>query len=70
MSQNLIVLAFLEKNGSITLQQAEDLGISRLPAIVHRLRARGHDIELLSGWRERPSMYVYNVHQPPKKAKR
>ena len=66
-SQRLIVLEFLKENGSMTLQQAENLGISRLPSLIHRLRGEGHDIELLSGWRERPSMYIFN---PPKKFKK
>lgn len=59
-SQRVIVLAFLEQNGSITEQQAKNLGVNRLPSLINRLRSQGHNIELLSGWRDRPSMYVYN----------
>ena len=66
MSQRLIVLEFLQQNGSITEQQAFNLGITRLSALIKRLRDQGHDIELLSGWRERPPMYIYNLHKETK----
>ena len=70
MSQRLIVLEFLQQNGSITEQQALNLGIKRLAVMINRLRDQGHDIELLSGWRERPSMYIYNLHKETKKKKK
>jgi hypothetical protein len=59
-SQRLIVLEFLQRNGSMTDQQAKNLGITRLSALINRLRNQGHDIEMITGWRDRPSMYVYN----------
>lgn len=59
-SQRVIVLAFLEQNGSITEQQAKNLGVNRLASLINRLRSQGHNIELLSRWQDRPSMYVYN----------
>ena len=59
-SQRMIVLAFLQQNGSITEQQAKNLGVNRLASLINRLRIQGHNIELLSGWQDRPSMYVYN----------
>ena len=59
-SQRLIVLHFLQQNGSITEQQAKNIGVNRLASLINRLRNQGHDIELLTGWRERPSMYVLN----------
>lgn len=59
-SQRMIVLAFLEQNGSITEQQAKNLGVNRLASLINRLRSQGHNIELLSRWQDRPSMYVYN----------
>jgi hypothetical protein len=59
-SQRLILLHFLQQNGSITEQQAINIGVKRLSSLINRLRNQGHDIELLNGWGERPSMYVYN----------
>lgn len=59
-SQRVIVLAFLQQNGSITEQQAKNLGVNRLASLINRLRSQGHNIELLSRWQDRPSMYVYN----------
>lgn len=59
-SQRVIVLAFLQQNGSITEQQAKNLGVNRLSSLINRLRSQGHNIELLSGWQDKPSMYVYN----------
>lgn len=45
MTQQQMVLAYIEQNGSITNRQAMiDLGVGRLPSRVNELRASGHKI--------------------------
>lgn len=44
MTQKDIVLAAIKRNGSITSMQAYDLGVTRLAAVIFRLREDGHDI--------------------------
>jgi hypothetical protein len=46
LSQNDIVLDYLNRNGSITSMQAFDgLGITRLSARIHDLRCMGYNIK-------------------------
>lgn len=46
MSQNKMVLDYIREFGSITpIDAFRDLGITRLSAIVFRLREEGHDID-------------------------
>ena len=45
MSQESRILAYMEKNGSITAMDAmNDLGVMRLASRVHDLKDRGHEI--------------------------
>lgn len=45
MTQQQMVLAYIEQNGSITNRQAMiDLGVGRLPSRVNELRASWHKI--------------------------
>ena len=44
MSQALEILAYIDKNGSITSMEAYDIGITRLGARIYDLRMAGFDI--------------------------
>lgn len=59
-SQRVLLLEFLMINKSITEQQAKNLKINRLSSLINRLRNQGHVIDLLIGWGDNPSMYIYN----------
>jgi len=59
-SQRLIVLDFLIKNKSITEKQCKKLKVNRLSSLINRLRNQGHNIELLNGWGDKDSVYIYN----------
>jgi len=47
MNQRKQILAHLLKHGQINDQAARQMGISRLPAIVHRLRHQGYPLVYL-----------------------
>lgn len=48
-TQTSVVLAHLQKNGSITSMEAFDLyGVTRLSAVVFNLRAAGYSIETIT----------------------
>lgn len=61
MTQNEMVLDYMEQNGSITSMQAfESLGITRLSGRIYELREKGHIIENIR--RETTNRYGKRVH--------
>lgn len=61
MTQNEMVLDYMEQNGSITSMQAfESLGITRLSGRIYELREKGHIIENIR--RETTNRFGKRVH--------
>lgn len=44
MTQNEMILKFLQENGQITTYDAFKMGITRLSARIYELKERGHNI--------------------------
>lgn len=60
ITQNEIVLKYMQENGYITTIQAFGYGITRLASRIHELRKKGYNIQSVTVYDR--SRYGKNVH--------
>ena len=66
MKQAERVLLYLDRNGSITpWQEAMELHIMRLAAVVHRLRGKGYPIKTTLKTNKGTRWAEYTIKEPP-----